>query len=133
MNLRRLSLTALDALGLALLVAALVLPFCVAGCSQSATSADRPAFVCTAQSAGTSMLPTFSEWETVRLELCKFSDLRAGDTVIYWHDGMRMWVHHRLTHRDAIDGRWHTRGDNNAWPDPGRMTSDEFIGRTHKL
>lgn len=117
---------------LLLLVAGLL-----AGCgkpeSPSARPADRPVFLARAETVGTSMLPTFSERETVGLELCAFSDLRPRDTVIYWHDGARQYIHHRLLYRDQTDGRWVTGGDNNPGRDSGRMTADEFIGRTRKL
>lgn len=104
------------------------------GCSRQADAVApaHPVFVAKADSIGTSMLPTFGVAETVALELCAFSDLKAGDTVVYWHDGGRLWVHHRLEGRDQT-GRWVTRGDNNPNIDRGHMTSDEFIGRTKKL
>lgn len=107
-----------------------------AGCGRapdSATSADRPPLRARIVCTGSSMLPTFAVVEEVQLELCAFSDLRARDTVIFWHDQSRQWVHHRLDYRDPRDGRWVTRGDNNRGVDTGRMTSDEFAGRTHKL
>lgn len=78
------------------------------------------------------MLPTFAVEETVALDLCPFSALRARDTVIYWHE-TGQFVHHRLSHRDDLTMKWITQGDNNPTHDTGRMTSDEFVGRTHKL
>lgn len=107
----------------------------VTGCGKPQTPAApaRPAFVAMAQSAGTSMLPLFAERETVALELCRFSDLAPGNTVIFWHDGTQQYVHHELWFRNERDGRWHTRGINNPRLDTGRMTSDEFVGRTRKL
>lgn len=113
------------------LLAALLL---LAACGQREPAApSHPPFTTTARTVGRSMLPTFGETETVQLELCRFADLRTGDTVIYWHDGVRQFIHHRLIQRDARDGRWLTRGDNNPGQDIGRFTSDEFVGRTHKL
>jgi hypothetical protein len=94
---------------------------------------DRPPYRATTISTGTSMLPTFAEVEVVQLELCDFGDLRTGDTVIFWHDRLRLYAHHRLVRRDPVTNRWITQGDNNAFPDRGAMTADEFVGRTHKL
>lgn len=79
------------------------------------------------------MLPTFAEAEVVTLELCRFDELRAGDTVIFWHEGVRGYIHHRLSHRDETTNRWRTKGDNNATADTGLLTPSVFVGRTHKL
>lgn len=79
------------------------------------------------------MLPTFSVVEMVALELCSFDDLRPGDTVIYWHDGISSYVHHRLILREDTTNRWKAKGDNNAGLDTGLVTRDVFVGRTHKL
>lgn len=106
------------------------------GCGKSdpstAASSTRPPFVAKADSAGTSMLPTFAVRETVALELCAYSALRGNDTVIRWDPIIKQFVHHRLESRDAT-GLWTTRGDNNPGADRGHMTADTFIGRTHKL
>jgi hypothetical protein len=117
----------------AALLPALALLF--TGCGRDSRSeAPRPPLRVHVLSTGTSMLPTFSERETVALDIgTRFSDLQPGDTVIFWHGETRQYVHHRLSHRDTIDGRWHTYGDNNPGRDWGRFTADEFIGRTHKL
>lgn len=105
------------------------------GCSKSPESASsaRPVFTAKALCIGQSMLPEFSEQEWVNLELCPFSALRTGDTIIYWNNEVRLFVHHRLIQRDATDGLWLARGDNNAGRDVGRVTADEFVGRTHKF
>lgn len=124
-----------------LLVSLAVLALCVAcvlwstGCSKSpdASAATHPAFTFTALTQGKSMLPTFGEVELVQVELCRFSDLRTGDTVIYWNNEVQMFVHHRLIQRSEPDNLWLARGDNNAGRDVGRVTADEFIGRTHKI
>ena len=79
------------------------------------------------------MLPTFGVDELVSLELCPFTELRARDTIIFWHAESGQYVHHRLVARHATDGRWVTQGDNNPTQDWGRVTADEFVGRTHKL
>lgn len=77
------------------------------------------------------MLPTYgNEW--VRLELCDYSEVGAGDTVVFFHDGVGGYVHHRLQQRDAT-GRWITAGDNNPGIDRGRVSRDDFVGRTSKL
>ncbi len=107
------------------------------GCGKSDTGnpasvAARPPFTVPVLVAGKSMLPTFGDGELVTLEICPFSALRGNDTVVYWHDGIREYIHHRLDGRDDT-GRWVTRGDNNGNIDRGHMTSDEFVGRTHKL
>lgn len=82
---------------------------------------------------GTSMLPTYAEAEVVALELCRFEDLRAGDSIIYWHEGVRAYIHHRLASRDDVTNRWKAKGDNNANLDTGLVTPSVFVGRTHKL
>lgn len=125
-----------------ILVTALVLSALLwsTGCSKSdptpinpaPRTAARPPFKATAFSVGTSMLPTFGEVELVQLELCGFGELRTGDTVIFWHDRFETYAHHRLIGRDET-GHWLTQGDNNPSRDRGNMTSDEFVGRTHKL
>lgn len=121
-------------LGVGLLcVATLLWPTGCAKRDAAGTAASRPAYRFTTVTTGRSMLPTFGEAEVVMVELCRFGDLRTGDTVIYWHDGTRQFVHHRLMQRDATDGRWLCRGDNNPGQDTGRFTADEFVGRTHKL
>jgi hypothetical protein len=105
----------------------------LAACSRDeATPSNRPSFRANALAHGKSMLPTFAEVEFVEVELCRFGDLRANDTVIFWHDGAKRFVHHRLVERDAT-GRWVSRGDNNALNDAGHITADEFVGRTHKI
>lgn len=98
-----------------------------------AAAPSRPVFIGMARTVGSSMLPTFGVSETVGLELCAFGDLRGNDTVIYWHSETQQWVHHRLQYRDDVSGLWITRGDHNPGQDTGRMTSDEFVGRTHKM
>ena len=79
------------------------------------------------------MLPTFAASEVVTIEHCDFSDLRPGDTVIYWHGGVRGYIHHRVFQRDEVTNRWKTKGDNNAGMDTGLLTRDVFVGRTHKF
>ncbi len=79
------------------------------------------------------MLPTFGMSEDFALELCSFSDLKGGDTIVFWHSGVSLYVHHRLDHIDSTTGRWITRGDNNPSVDRGIVSSDQFVGRTHKL
>lgn len=114
------------------LLIALQVALLMTGCNRQAEPA-RPVFTAMANSAGTSMQPTFAEREVVALELCPWDELRTGDTVIYWHDLTGQYIHHRIDSYDRNSGRWITRGDNNPGQDTGRMTSDEFIGRTHKL
>lgn len=114
----------------AILVAGL---FAGCGRQEQSTQSNRPAFRAMALTTGSSMLPTFAESEVVTIELCKMSDLRAGDTVIFWHDGIAGYVHHRLVRRDDTTNRWITKGDNNQFQDRGLMTADEFVGRTHKF
>lgn len=120
------------ALGLAAAVIAAALSGCGDRPSAREWAEKRPPFTATAISVGRSMLPTFGVFEQVRLELCRYSDLGAGDTVIYWHDGTRQYIHHRLQYRGP-EGRWITAGDNNPAHDTGLFTADEFVGRTHKL
>jgi signal peptidase I len=100
-----------------------------AGCEQPE---GRPAFTGMALASGTSMLPTFGSPEVVSLQLCSFDDLLPGDTVVFWHDGIRDFVHHRLVRRDNA-GHWICQGDNNPNPDNVRMTREDFVGRTGKL
>ncbi len=106
------------------------------GCGKSeapaAAAAPRPAFVALATTAGTSMAPTFGTSETVRLELCRYGDLKGNDTVIRWDPIFSLFVHHRLLHRNET-GLWVTAGDNNAGPDRGVMSPEHFVGCTHKL
>ena len=117
--------------------AATVLIFTLAlgtgGCGRQPEPVARPPFRSETWSIGTSMLPAFAVVERVQLEHCRFTDLVPGDTVIYWHDQTRQYVHHRLDRRDDRTNRWITRGDNNPGQDTGLMLSNEFIGRTHKL
>ncbi len=92
----------------------------------------RPVFICQFRAVGNSMLPTFSADEMVLLEMCAFEDLQAGQPIIYWHTESQQYVHHRLVERDQT-GQWLVRGDNNTGNDRGRVTADEFVGRTRKL
>jgi hypothetical protein len=78
------------------------------------------------------MLPTFDEAEGIEYEFCSYSDLRARDTVVFWHEAAGCWAHHRLMYRDETGG-WITKGDNNASADLGTMRAYEFAARTHKL
>ena len=105
------------------------------GCTphESAPDTSRPTFRSWVLVNGKSMLPTFAESEVVTIEHCDFSDLRPGDTVIYWHEGVRGYIHHRVFQRDELTGRWKTKGDNNAGMDTGLLTRDVFVGRTHKF
>jgi len=93
----------------------------------------RPPFYALTNVNGTSMLPTFAEFEVIRLEVCRLEDCAARDTVIYWHRGLKSFVHHRLEARDDTTGLWKARGDNNPGLDSGFVTADVFVGRTHKL
>lgn len=93
----------------------------------------RPALRAMVFVGGSSMLPTYAESEVVTLELCRFDELRAGDTIIYWHEGTRGYIHHRLFQRDAVTNRWKAKGDNNVGLDTGLVTPSVFVGRTHKL
>jgi len=74
------------------------------------------------------MLPDFKSGDFVSVEFCHFEDVAAGESVIFWHGGVRDYVHHRTVERDYT-GRWVTRGDNNPTIDTGRMTSADFVGR----
>ena len=126
----------LSAVVTALLCVAIVLiAWSLAGCgdASAAGSAGRPAFVAQAWCKGTSMLPAFKDGEMVGVELCRFSDLHTGDTVIYWHNETKQYIHHRIFQWSDTRGRWVTKGDNNPNYDRGFMSSDEFVGRTHKL
>ncbi len=80
------------------------------------------------------MLPAFGEFEVIGFEVCSYSDLKIGDTVIYWNEKMQLFVHHRII---AKQGVWFiVKGDNpetNPVPDPGFLTPDNFVARTHKL
>lgn len=105
----------------------------LSGCGKSEPETKRPAFVAEAQTAGTSMLPTFGETDRVLLELCRVEDLRVGDTLIFWHPESQVFVHHRLDHRDPTTGLFRTRGDNNGNHDRGFFTPSNFVGRTHKI
>lgn len=115
----------------------IVLAFCagaLCGCAPSdAPKRARPALLVTVSTVGFSMLPTFANGEAVRMELCGFDDLAPGDTVIYWHEGVSAYVHHRLILREDTTNRWKAKGDNNAGLDTGLVTRDVFVGRTHKL
>ena len=116
--------------GLGFVVCALL-----AGCAprEPKPDASRPPFRSWALVTGESMLPTFAASEVVTIEHCDFSDLRPGDTVIYWHGGVRGYIHHRVFQRDEVTNRWKTKGDNNAGMDTGLLTRDVFVGRTHKF
>lgn len=131
MNLLRHQQTCLVALkwlfGAALLLGILLL--LLAGCSKTPPPAPRPAFRALAQAMGDSMLPTFKSGDFVSVELCRFEDVGAGDTVIYWHEATKAYVHHRAVQRD-MTGLWITRGDNNPTIDTGHMSSAQFVGRT---
>jgi hypothetical protein len=122
-----------------MIISTAVLLGALGGCGKQPTESGRqitpgrPTYTAETLSVGQSMLPNFGEVERVRLELCAYSDLAARDTVIFWHDRTRQYVHHRLIERDAVTNRWITRGVNNRGADTGLMTADEFIGRTHKL
>lgn len=77
------------------------------------------------------MLPAFAVVEAVTLEVCAYSDLKVGETVIFWHERAQLFVHHRII---ARQGPWLiTQGDNNSSPDTGFLTADNFVGRTRKL
>ena len=106
----------------------LLLAILLGGCGEEH---KRPHFSSIAVTYGKSMLPAFSEFEMVMLEHCKWSDLKAGDTVIYWNNEHSIFVHHRILARDKTG--WKMRGDNNPGNDVGIMTADEFVGRTHKM
>lgn len=112
---------------------AVVLLLALTACPNSPRPEPRPAFVAEAQTVGASMLPTFGTNERVALELCKVSDLRVGDTVIYWHRQTNQFIHHRLMPRDPTTNLFRTRGDNNPGLDWGHFDPEGFVGRTHKL
>jgi len=116
-----------------LFAAALLLALSACSDSSKPAVAPRPVFVAEAQSIGTSMLPTFGEKEQVALELCRVEDLVPGNTIIFWHEETRQFVHHRLEHRDPTTGLFRTRGDNNPNHDRGFFTPSNFVGRTHRL
>jgi signal peptidase I len=103
------------------------------GCGKSEPTKPRQTFTAMAEVRGTSMLPTFSDREIVALELCAWNEIGAGDTIIFWNGISREYNHHRIDRFDHLSGRWITRGDNNGGQDMGRMSRDEFVGRTKKL
>lgn len=100
------------------------------GCSKQEV-ASRPPFVVYTQVVGDSMLPTYKSGEIVTLELCDYQSVGAGATVIFWHEEIKTFLHHRLVGRDHT-GRWITRGDNNPGIDRGHMSRADFVGRTRK-
>lgn len=106
----------------------------LSGCAKREPQAvaTRPAFVAEVNCYGTSMLPAFQDGERIRVEFCRYDDLKGGQTVIRWDGEVKLFVHHRALYRNET-GRWVTRGDNNASVDRGVMTPEEFVGRTHKL
>jgi hypothetical protein len=79
------------------------------------------------------MLPTFGEAEIVTCEIISFSDLKAGDTVIRWHELTHEYIHHRIEYWDVTTGAWFTKGDNNLFPDRSRMFQVDFVAKTRKF
>lgn len=79
------------------------------------------------------MLPTFPTKALIEVETVPFSDLRQGDTVIFW-DYTRtepLLIHHRLVAKQG--GNWIAQGDNpdtNPKADRPWVTPDNYLGRT---
>jgi signal peptidase I len=73
-----------------------------------------------------SMQPTFMGGERLRIERTPFDQLRAGDIVVYYRDGMLI-VHRLVAMRS--DGSWTVKGDHNDGPDVKSVMRDNYYGR----
>lgn len=73
-----------------------------------------------------SMKPTLDESSVVTVEKVAFSELRAGDIVIYRND-VGLPIIHRLYEQHG--GGWLVLGDNNGSVDREAVTKQNFVGR----
>lgn len=118
----RTKLSAVDWVLLALFFLALaVLECCTTGCALVGTP-EPPTWIIVGNTG--SMRPTFVGGELREVQRKQFADLAAGDIVLTYFSG-EYHIHRLLSRRN---GRWTTKGDASAVPDPHTMTADGYGG-----
>jgi hypothetical protein len=116
--------------------ALIALLLCLTACSKRdiPSSQPKPALTAWVSASGESMLPTFPAKALVEMELVPYSDLKAGESVVFWdYTGKTgaTFVHHRLVGKHG--NNWIARGDNpltNPTADLPWVTEDNYIART---
>jgi hypothetical protein len=111
----------------------LLISLLISGCAYVPVhEAPRTSWVALVRPMGTSMGPNAPRQVLADFGF-PYSRLKAGDTVIRWAAGERLYVHHRLVRRVPVLGAWVTQGDANAVPDAELLRRRDYVAKTSSM